>query len=159
MADVAYRIAQNRDMAFVMELWEAMNKEVAAAQPRYRVGAGGEIVWGQWAGKIVDRKEGQIVIAETGDGIVGCIMAAIPKDAPIYAERPRGRISDIYVRPEHRGKGIATELVKRALEFLAKKGAKAVEVNAPEGIPGLKELWTRAGLTPFATRFWKKLGS
>lgn len=157
MADIKYRTAQNRDVAFVMELWEAMNKEVAEVQPRYTVGKGGEIVWAQWAGKVIDKKEGQIIIAEDGDEIVGCIMAVLPKDNLIYAARPRGRVSDIYVKPDYRKKGIATELVNRALEFLKSKGAVAVEVNAPKGAKGLVELWEKAGLEPFAMRYWKKL--
>ncbi|HHN46514.1 MAG TPA: GNAT family N-acetyltransferase [Planctomycetes bacterium] len=157
MPDITYRQAQNRDMAFVIELWEAMNKELAAIQQRYAVSKGGELVWGQWAGKVVDRKEGQIFIAETNNEVVGCIMAWLPKDNPIYAARPRGRISDIYVKPEHRGKGVATEMVKLALGFLEKKGAVAVEVNAPKGIDALARLWEKAGLEPFAVRYWKKL--
>ena len=158
MAEITYRAAQNKDMAFVMEIWEAMNKELEAAQQRYAIGKGGELVWGQWAGKVVDRKEGQIFLAESGDELVGCIMAFLPKDNPIYAARPRGRISDIYVKPEYRRKGVASELVKRALAFLEKKGVVAVEVNAPMGTQGLAELWEKSGLKPFAVRYWKKLG-
>jgi GNAT superfamily N-acetyltransferase len=158
MAEITYRAAQNKDMAFVMELWEAMNKELEAVQPRYAIGKGGEIVWGQWAGKVVDRKDGQIFIAESDDELIGCIMAFLPKDNPIYAARPRGRISDIYVKPEHRGKGIATQLVKLGLGFLEKKGVVAVEVNAPMGAKGLAELWEKSGLKPFAVRYWKKFG-
>jgi GNAT superfamily N-acetyltransferase len=158
MANITYRVAQNKDLAFVMELWEAMNKELEAIQPRYAIGKGGEIVWGQWAGKVVDRKDGNIFLAESSDEVVGCIMAFIPKDNPIYAARPRGRISDIYVKPTSRGKGVATQLVKMALDFLEKKGAVAVEVNAPIGVKGLEELWKKSGLQPFAVRYWKKLG-
>ena len=44
-----------------------------------------------------------------------------------------------------------------ALEFLKEKGAVAIEVNAPEGVAGLAQMWEKAGLKPFARRFWKKL--
>lgn len=154
MADeITYRQAKNRDMAFVIELWRAMSAEMAAANPRYRVSEGGAFVWGRWAGEMLAGKRGCVILAEDNETPIGCILAFVPDEAPIYASRPRGRVSDVYVDPEYRRRGIAKELVKRAIEYLKSQGVVAIEVNAPIGVSGLDKLWEATGMKPFAVRY------
>jgi GNAT superfamily N-acetyltransferase len=150
---IRYRRAKSRDMAFVIEMWREMSSEVAAVNPRYRVSDNGEFIWGRWAGDVAGGENGCVILAEEGDNPVGCILAFIPDEAPIYANRPRGRISDIYVYSDYRKKGIGKELLKQAIEFLKGKGVKAIEVNMPKGVEGLGKLWEGAGMEAFAVRY------
>lgn len=150
---ITYRRAKSRDIAFVIEMWREMSTEVAAVNPRYKISDNGEFVWGRWAGGVAGSERGCVILAEDGENPVGCILAFIPDEAPIYASRPRGRISDIYVFPEYRKKGIGKELLKQAIDFLKEKNVKAIEVNMPKGVEGLAKLWTGAGMKPFAERY------
>lgn len=150
---ISYRQAKSRDMAFVIEMWREMSAEVASVNPRYTLGEGGEFLWGRWAGDVAKGDNGCVILAEEGDNPVGFILAFVPKEAPIYATRPRGRISDIFVYPDHRDKGVGKELLKQAVDFLKSKGVKAVEVNVPEGVKRLGKLLEEADMEIFARRY------
>ena len=150
---ITYRQAKSRDMAFVIEMWREMSAEVASVNPRYDMGEGGEFLWGRWAGDVAKGESGCVILAEEGDNPLGFVLAFMPTEAPIYATRPRGRISDIFVYPEHRDKDIGKELLKQAVDFLKSSGVKAVEVNVPEGVKRLDKLLEAADMSIFAKRY------
>jgi GNAT superfamily N-acetyltransferase len=67
----------------------------------------------------------------------------------LYVEWGRlGEIGDLYVLPEHRGKGLARRLVERAKTWCRAQGCSAVSVTiTPVGEQrhGLSELYSRLG--------------
>ena len=64
----------------------------------------------------------------------------------------RGYISNLYVVPQHRGRGIGRRLVTDAVERLKKAGAQSVEMEVyPTNEKGRK-FWEKMGFAPFKLR-------
>ena len=65
--------------------------------------------------------------------------------APVFA-----RISDVYVLPEHRGRGIASGLVKEAERRAAKDGAQTVSLDVGNIISPARALYKSMGYVPLS---------
>ncbi|QRM32704.1 GNAT family N-acetyltransferase [Microvirga sp. VF16] len=69
------------------------------------------------------------VIASAGDEPVGIMV--LNECTAIYAGGKFGEISELYVRPDLRSKGIALHLLEVALQDSRARGWKRLEVGAP----------------------------
>lgn len=90
----------------------------------------------------------QVLVAEDPDfdvnGIVGTAVGriAMGRDVPRY-----GSIEDVWVEPEHRGRGLCRALVAQLTEFFQAHGVQKLTVGFAYG--GTAEgLWLRLGFTP-----------
>jgi GNAT superfamily N-acetyltransferase len=86
-------------------------------------------------------------IAELGDEIVGAVWLELIEKLPNpVAERERhGYITNLYVRPAHRGNGAGTLLLRRALAECESRGVDAVLLWPT---PGSRSLYQRLGFAP-----------
>lgn len=71
-----------------------------------------------------------VLVAEERGKIVGFIMAEIRRRA-FYEPQVSGVITDFYIMPEHRRKGLGQSLLKKASEELKKKGAGVIMAEFP----------------------------
>jgi GNAT superfamily N-acetyltransferase len=69
------------------------------------------------------------LLAFEGQSPVGLIM--LNECAAIYASGRFGEISELYVAPEHRSKGVAAQLVAEATVLGQRRDWKRLEVGAP----------------------------
>ena len=69
------------------------------------------------------------LLAFEGQSPVGLIM--LNECAAIYAGGYFGEISELYVSPQHRSKGVAAQLVAEATAVAQNRGWKRLEVGAP----------------------------
>lgn len=69
------------------------------------------------------------LVAKLQDEVVANIN--LNQCASIYSGGSFGEITEFYIRPEYRSKGIGTALVKAAKDFGVKKGWPILEVGAP----------------------------
>jgi len=69
------------------------------------------------------------LLAFDGRNPVGLIM--LNECAAIYAGGHFGEISELYVSPQHRSKGVAAQLVAEATAVAQNRGWKRLEVGAP----------------------------
>lgn len=69
------------------------------------------------------------IIASEGSKPLGVIL--LNECAAIYAGGKFGEISELYVDPKHRSKGVAAQLVDTAQDYATKCGWKRLEVGAP----------------------------
>lgn len=77
--------------------------------------------------------------------MLGYIRGAVTLRAPIYANRKIGRISEIFVLPEFRGKGLGVSLTNKIKEWFKKKGIFDIELEV-------------ASLNHYGIEFWKNQG-
>ncbi len=84
--------------------------------------------------------ESGFLIAEDGD-VVGYVVAdTVPNHG-----RPLGHVKDIAVREDHRGRGLGSRLLDRALGVLDARGAQAVKLEVRESNDGAQSLYRRHG--------------
>lgn len=72
----------------------------------------------------------KIYVAEYEDKIVGYIMGWINVRPPIYVRKKVGYLSNVYINPEMRGKGIGGKLVSKLNEWFLSKDVDFIETHA-----------------------------
>ena len=84
-----------------------------------------------------------VVVAEAGGEVVGAALLGFgPGDGGEHCDRTRGVVSAVLVHPDHRGRGIGRECVRRAVERLRTDGAVTVTAGpAPPADPFLVGLY------------------
>jgi len=73
--------------------------------------------------------ENQVLAYEINGRIVGFLMFMKQARSMLKLKRSRAMITDLYVEQEHRGRGIASKLLERCLEYLKSLGVEEVRVN------------------------------
>jgi len=96
-------------------------------------------------------------VMELEDKIMGYIVCRIIdvtlSDGKKYKE---GRVSDLYVDPEAREKGIATQLYKKACEWFVKEGCQWESLSVFQNNPA-KQLYEKWGFIPFSTEMRRRI--
>ncbi len=84
---------------------------------------------------------GFLVAEAAGDAVVGYVVAdAVPNHG-----RPLGHIKDIAVREDHRGEGMGSRLLERALGMLDAQGVRSVKLEVRETNDRAQALYRRYG--------------
>jgi len=73
--------------------------------------------------------ENQVLAYEINGRIVGFLMFMKQAKSMLRLKRSRAMITDLYVEEEHRGRGIASKLLERCLQYLKSLGVEEVRVN------------------------------
>ena len=84
------------------------------------------------------------LVADRDNEILGYVVA---DTIPNYG-RDIGHVKDIAVRPDERGSGIGTRLLRQALSALAVDGAVEVKLEVRESNEGAMRLYRRFGFHP-----------
>lgn len=154
---VKVRRAEARDMAFVIELWKGMTEELAKCDERYELRPDAEIIWARWAGQHLRNAESCLLVAENGGEYVGYLLAHAAESQPIFKHRKHATITDIYVVPQYRRKGIAKRLIEEAASFFKAHGVQHMQVNVLVKNASARAFVEKMGFVDFLYRMWKAL--
>lgn len=154
---VEIRNAKAGDIAFVIGLWQGMMEESGRADERLEAKEGAEVIWARWAGERMRDQNSIVLVAEKEGGLVGYCMAYVEKSLPVHKMKEHGYISDVYVDESERGKGLASELVRRMLDFFREKGVKAVQITVAVRNEKAQKFWGKLGFADFTNRMWLDL--
>ncbi len=156
-AEITVRRGQSRDMAFVTQLWRKLADEMCGLDERVAVRPEAEILWAKWAGARLRDDSSCVLVAETGGEIVGYLLGHVDEAQPIYEKRRHALISDTFVAPAHRRKGVGTKLVEEAFAFFREKEIDHVRVNVIRANAAGRAFWKKQGAGDFLERLWKPL--
>ena len=146
-ADVSIRPARRGDRARVVEMSLALLEE-------HRRQYGSDVLSDGRTRRQVRRtvsshvRKGAVLVAEVGDSPVGFVLLSRARFV-LRTARPAGSITDIYVDPAQRGRGIGTALLAAGLDWLRARGYRRVLLNVTAGNPA-RRLYERAGFRLFA---------
>jgi len=135
-AMVRMRLAlQDHMAARTRSLWGMSEKRVANLPRRYRE-------------RIADQAECVLVVDHLPSGApVGMGSAAIHHHDD-YAPAQSGGIEDVWIDPEHRGKGLCRALFLRLLAFFEEQGVTDLLLRYADGNEEAKTVWTHYGFRP-----------
>lgn len=126
------RAAERADLRAIAPLLEELDREGTRADPRYRVRPEATARMATTLGELwFDRflPFPPCLVAEV-DGVVAGLISALPAPAhPILDDEPTARIQHLYVRPDHRRRGLARALVDRMVKQATQAGYPRIEVN------------------------------
>jgi ribosomal protein S18 acetylase RimI-like enzyme len=127
------RAVTEADEAAVRALWEAFEAETPV--PR---GFTPETWDEAWPDLRRHAAEGVALIAEDDDGAAGYAFATALRGS-------RSHVTDVYVRPEARRAGVATELMRELAAGLRDLGAEWVTLKVVAGNAAARAFWERLG--------------
>ncbi|MBA2297448.1 MAG: GNAT family N-acetyltransferase, partial [Actinobacteria bacterium] len=96
-------------------------------------------------------KEGRLLVAERDDEIAGVARGDL--------RHGLGRISFVYLRPEHRRHGLGSALVRDLLGFFREHGAEHVTLGVDTSNEEGAAVWRRLGFTEFSREMSADLDS
>ncbi len=94
-------------------------------------------------------------VAWEGDRLAGMVLARLDEEENQKPQHKHGYTEHIYVRPQWRGRGLASALIARSLEVLKEQGVSEVELGVDaENESGAFRLYQRLGYTTFSVDTW-----
>jgi ribosomal protein S18 acetylase RimI-like enzyme len=102
---------------------------------------------------------GRIFMAQQGEQAAGfvCVIATTRAEAPDDPQ-PFAWIQDLYVRPEHRRRGIASLLMAEAERFARDAGAQVLRLGVLARNEGARAFYTRHAFREYTHILTKPLG-
>jgi ribosomal protein S18 acetylase RimI-like enzyme len=145
------RKAKLRDLDEIVQLWEGLRED----QNGYRLSGSEERVnlefkddaneiFRSYCRKTIFSPNGVVFISENGGVIVGYLLGVIQKFVPVYKIERMAYISDIYVHPDHRSRGIASKMNEEFEKWLTVKGVEyssLMVIHSNERAHGLYTDW------------------
>ncbi|MCB9696396.1 MAG: GNAT family N-acetyltransferase [Alphaproteobacteria bacterium] len=126
------RAAERADLRAIVPLLEELDRDGTRADPRYRVRPEATARMAETLGELwFDRflPFPPCLVAEV-DGVVVGLVSALPAQAhPILDDEPTARIQQLYVRPDHRRRGLARALVQGMVRHASQAGYPRIEVS------------------------------
>lgn len=114
------RQATSDDGEELLELWHGFTDHLSKHDDRYRHKESANDRWLQYfENQLVDSKYGTVFVAEVEESgeLVGVLEARIMGNHPIFRLQDHGYINGHFVREDHRGEGVGTELLEAVHEW------------------------------------------
>lgn len=128
---ITYREATSVDLQAICVLGQEINAIHHAAFPEVFAPSGNpQRDEGLWR-ELIGVPDATTFVAETAEGVIGFVnIAFVAKDVnPLVQSIPYARVGSVGVAEGHRGRGVGTELMRRAEEWAAAKGAQRISLN------------------------------
>ena len=153
----AVRRAGRRDLDRVAELWIALTEHHALYEPRFALRpAAREEVRRLLEAQLRDPDCAILLAGGDGDALGLCIVR-VDRAPPIHAEVERAEVSDLFVLPSARRRGLGRRLVDVALAWVSERGVERVEVRVATENPEGQAFWRATGFADFMDVLQRRL--
>jgi len=147
-ADVTVRpIAADEVEALVDDCWLPFAEEMAALDEYNALVDDPRPAAVAYRRERFEDDESATFVADDG-GLAGYVAVNVSESAPVFSRGPTGQIGEVYVRPEHRGKGVATALLDRAHEWAADQGCERTALSVNVDNDAARSLYAESGYAP-----------
>jgi ribosomal protein S18 acetylase RimI-like enzyme len=151
------RRAGPRDLDRLAALWTALLAHHAGLDPVYRAGSGAEAAWRHLAEGLLARPGAALFVSESGGVPVGLCAVEIAQASPFLAERARAEITELWVEPAARRRGVGRALAEAALAFAGSRGVSRVEIRVHARNAEGRSFWRALGFEPFVDVLARRL--
>lgn len=108
-------------------------------------GPGSETGYASFLGRILDSPDDCVFVADRDGTITGYVYVALEPMSWKELRGPAGFIHDVAVAEDARRSGVATELIRRAFDWLRERGTPRVIVGTAASNTGAHALFRRLG--------------
>ncbi|MAG08015.1 hypothetical protein CMO89_00940 [Candidatus Woesearchaeota archaeon] len=134
---VLIRKANVKDISSIVKLWEEFmkdhdkivlerNERLRLYTPRKKNAADN---YRAFITEQLKSRKGAIFFAEVDDNIIGFTLVIIKDEIPVFKIEKIGYISDLFVKKEHRGKGISSQLMDKSIKWLKKNNMNHISIG------------------------------
>lgn len=141
---IEYRGARIHDLKQLMPLMEAFVRERAGIMDQKLRENFMEFARGGMA-QALESPAAFVCLAEEGGCAIGYAVGAIQEPPPLFEDVPYIFISDLYVQPAARGRGVGTALVERVRGWGLMRGVTRCSMVVPVQSDAARKLAARVG--------------
>jgi ribosomal protein S18 acetylase RimI-like enzyme len=145
MKDIKIRFARRKDIPQVAELWKDFADYHATLHPFFTRRKNAHLTCAKYFESSIGSRTRQLIVAVNNREIVGFVFVEISKYPPIFIEKQRVYLTDLFVSPDCRRHGIGRQLYLAALRWATGRGQTRIDLSV-----------IAANKSAFA--FWKKMG-
>jgi ribosomal protein S18 acetylase RimI-like enzyme len=126
--DVTIRPASRNDVDGLLELWKEFMKDPHSLDRPIPTHPENTRRWKEFINKLVDEDPRQIQIADHNGVLLGYLICQKTVTTPLDMGYKWSYISDIYIRPTHRRRGLGKRLLQTTLEYLKSIGSEHIRL-------------------------------
>jgi ribosomal protein S18 acetylase RimI-like enzyme len=154
--DVVIREARQEDSSYLAEFFARLKTINEELDPMYITVADLREAVEKYIRESLGKDNVVLLVAEHNGSVVGALRAVIV-DRVFYEPRLEGLITDLYVHPSYRRKGIAEKLIERLEEVLAQRGIELVAAEYPPGNRIANKFYEKLGFRPLLVRVYRRV--
>ena len=148
------RPARQDDSPALQEMWLAMQAEQTAIDTRYRLAEDAGARWLNDLREWIDAPDvRRVTIAELDGKAVGFATALLTWPPPIYEQHEEVFVEDVFVKAEHRSRGVGVALFEDARSWARELGIEVIRLRALSRNTEAVEFWKRQGMGEFVREF------
>lgn len=151
------RRAGTRDVGPVAQLWISLTEHHAREDPLYALRPGAEQEVRRLLLATLRDEDAAIWLAEQDGAAQGFCAARIDAAPPIHDETLRAEITDLWVEPSARRRGLGRALVETALAWVAEQEVARVEVRVATRNAEGQGFWRALGFGDFVDVLHRRL--
>lgn len=112
--------------------------------------------------QLAQQQQGRILVAENLEGLLGFVVCFVETVEPgdlhvVEGDRRFGYVSDLYVVPEVRGKGIGSALLYAAENHFKAIGLSKLRLMVLHRNESARQMYERAGYKPYEVTYERSL--
>ncbi|HIJ16991.1 MAG TPA: GNAT family N-acetyltransferase [Thermoplasmata archaeon] len=142
------REARIGDLGDVIDLWEMMIEHHTRLSPHFTLSEDGKEKYSKYLARKFSEKSTKLLVAVQNGRMVGFMLCLLAPNAPVFKERTIGVVSDVYVRPEYRKRGVTKEMLKVALRWFHRNKVTTVQLNVAAANLEARSAWGQLGFKP-----------
>lgn len=156
---VTLRRGQVTDLEPLLELWHALMAFHGELDERFRPTPDAREQMRPVMREWLTEPTYHTVVAEREGRLVAFIIGRIGENVPTVEPEFFGYISDMYVAPEYRRRGLGRRLYQAMIEWFEHFGLTVVQVNAAARNPTSQAFWRGLGFESYLDRLWLSISS
>ena len=141
-AGLLVRPAVGADLDRMLEAWLALTRYHFAFDPCYELRSDGEVEARALLRAQLRDVNAAAWLALRGPQLAGYCAVRVDRAPPIYRERMRAEITDLWVQEGCRRQGVARRLVAEGFSWAGGQGAQRVEVRLSSSNAAGRAFWT-----------------
>ncbi len=139
------RRAGRADTAAAVALWAQLQAEHTALDPRHRPSASARDRWQTDFGVWTESDAHRVFVADADGEVVGLVTAHPFWPAPVYEQALEVYVTELVVRPSHRGQGVGAALLAEVRSWAQAQGATQLRAGVLSRNAGGRAFWEREG--------------
>ncbi len=149
MTVIEVRDAKKNDLRAVTNLWTELAEYHSKLSDNFALAWDSRLRWSRYLATKFKEISTKLVVAEEDGKLVGFMLCLLSPNTPVYAERKIGVISDVYVQPERRGRGVSKLMFDHAVKWFRKNKVKSIQLGVAAANSEAVAVWRKMGFEPF----------
>ena len=146
---IEVRDATKRDLKAVTLLWTKLAEHHSKLSDEFALSWDSRLRWSKYLTSKFKEISTKLVVAEENGRLVGFMLCLLSPNSPVFAERKIGVVSDVYVLPERRMKGVTKLMFDHAVQWFKKNKVGSIQLAVAAVNQEALTVWRKLGFEPY----------